>query len=205
MSSSRIHPLISIIALGCLLLLFTVALEGKGAVEVAANWLYSTAVALGTVTLLLGVLNVMLLHLRRIRVGEREWSFSLVLLLCLIGTVVAGLVAPDGVFSPIVSWLFERLIAPGERALFALLPFFLAVAAWRYLRIDRQGGVWLLAGVLLMLFVQLPTAADGLRLIDGDWFGPFFQSGVGAVMQGVLLGGSLTLVAAGVRLILGRR
>ena len=208
MPSSRFHPFLAMIALGCLLLLLAVTIAPADAMVTARQislWLYTTVVALSAIALLLGVLNVVLLHVRRIRVGESEWSFSLVLLLCLTGTLVAGVVAPNGVFSPIVSWLFDSLIAPGEAALFALLPFFLAVAAWRYLRIDREGAGWMVAGVLLMIFVQMPSGMNGLALGELTWLNWLFGRPVNAVMQGVLLGGALTLVAAGVRLMIGRR
>ena len=205
MSSSRIHPLISIVTLGCLLLLLAVPLGMADSTPASLAWLYETVVALGAVTLLLGVLNVVLLHVRRIRLGESEWSFSLLLLLALVGTFVTGVVAPTGVFSPIVSWLFDHLIAPGQAALFALLPFFLAVAAWRYLRIDRQGGGWMLVGALLMILIQMPASAGGLLLGDIPLLAALLGAPITAMMQGVLLGGALTLLAAALRLILGRR
>ena len=87
----------------------------------------------------------------------------------------------------------------------ALLPFFLAVAAWRYLRIDRQGGGWMLVGALLMILIQMPASAGGLLLGDIPLLAALLGAPITAMMQGVLLGGALTLLAAALRLILGRR
>lgn len=203
-SSPRLSPILSFLALLCLLVLLSDRLVEIVLIQSLSDWLYRSMIVLGAVTLLLGVFNVVMVHVGRIRSGEKEWSFSLLLVLCLVGTLVTGISAPNGIFNPIVAWLFDRWIAPGQAALFALLPFFLAVAAWRYLRFDHKGGGWMLAGALLMLFMQMPGGTDSLLSSLVPNFDNWLSEPVTAVMRGVLFGGALAVLAAGVRFVVGR-
>jgi hypothetical protein len=165
---------------------------------------YTWAVLLGGVTLLLGVVNVLWLHIRRIALGEREWGLSLVLVAVLIAVASAGLLSPAGATSPLLEWVFDAVIAPGQAALFALLVFFMAAAAFQYLRIGRRGGAWLLAGFLLILAVQTPFAAAWLPPESAAMANWFLNAPVMAALRGVLLGGSLALLVVSLRLLLGR-
>lgn len=203
-SSPRLGALLSLIILFCLVVLLSDRLVEIVLLQNISDWLYRSMIVLGAVALLLGILNVVAVHVRRIRAGDKEWSFSLVLILCLIGTWVTGLAAPNGIFNPIVAWIFERLVMPGQAALFALLPFFLAVAAWRYLRFDQKGGSWMLAGALLMLFMQMPGSADSLLGGLVPFYDKWLSDPVIAVMRGVLLGGAVAALAAALRLMVGR-
>lgn len=170
--------------------------------------LYQLLVLLAAIGLLLGVVNVLLLHLRRIVHGQGEWSFSLVLVAGLVATLVAGLLQPAGVTSPTVEWIFDSLIAPGQASLYALLLFFMAAAAYRYLRVNLPGGAWMLSGALLMLVLQMPAT---YRLLSptvgaavGEAMGWFLQTGVMATIRGALLGSTLALVIVAVRYLMGR-
>lgn len=203
-SSPRLGFLISLIAFLCLVVVLIDRLVAIVLFQALSDWLYRSMLVLGAVALLLGVLNVVAVHVRRIRAGEKEWSFSLLLVLCLVGTLVTGVTASNGIFNPIVAWLFTNWIAPGQAALFALLPFFLAVAAWRYLRFDQKGGGWMLAGALLMLLMQMPGGSDSLPKGLVEAFDRWLSEPVIAVMRGVLFGGALAALAAALRLVMGR-
>lgn len=165
---------------------------------------YTWAVLLGGVALLLGVVNVLWLHIRRIALGEREWGLSLVLVAVLIAVASAGLLSPTGATSPLLEWVFDAVIAPGQAALFALLVFFMAAAAFQYLRIGRRGGAWLLVGFLVILAAQTPFAAAWLPPESAAMANWFLNAPVMAALRGVLLGGSLALLVVSLRLLLGR-
>ncbi|MBI3959032.1 MAG: hypothetical protein HY328_09500 [Chloroflexi bacterium] len=165
-----------------------------------ANLLYTWALLLSAFTLLLGVANVLWVHMERIQQGSAEWPLSLLLVVAFVLVLVAGLATPGGVTSPLLEWTFDALIAPGQATLFALTGFFVVAAAYRYLRLTRPGGVWILAGALLTLLVQTPISQQTLPdLFVGfaDWLllGP-----VMAAMRGALLGGALAALFAGIRL-----
>jgi hypothetical protein len=165
---------------------------------------YQWLMLLGGVTLLLGVINVAVLHARRIQAGARDWMLSLILLAVLLAVFVAGLVNQNGATSPIVTWVFDHVVAPGQAALFALLVFFMAAAAFRFLRIGRPGGAWMLAGALLVLLVQWPMAGVWLPLpvVDGTFW--LVNQPVMAAVRGVLLGSGIAMLIAGLRLLLGK-
>jgi hypothetical protein len=165
---------------------------------------YQWLVFLAGAALLLGVANVAAMHLWRIQTGQRDWVLSLVLLAVLLAVFVAGAVSPAGASAPLLGWVFDALVAPGQASLFALLAFFMAAAAFRYLRLDRPGGVWMLAGVLIVLLAQWPLltpwlppslAAVAFWLLDAP---------IMAALRGLLLGSGIALLVIGLRLLLGK-
>ena len=121
--------------------------------------LYSWTILLAAFALVLGVVNVALVHLRRIYAGQREWLGSLVLLVTLLAVLLAGLLDSAGATNPFVEWVFDAVIAPGQATLYAMLALFMATAAFRYLRMGRAAGAWMLIGVLIMMLAQLPILA----------------------------------------------
>jgi len=165
---------------------------------------YQWLILLAGVALLIGTLNVAAMHLWRIQTGQRDWMLSLVLLAVLIAVFVAGVVSPAGANGPLLDWVFSALVAPGQASLFALLVFFMAAAAYQFLRVDRPGGAWMLAGALLVLVAQWPLAAQWLPpayvaaifwLLDGP---------VMAALRGLLLGSGIALLVIGLRLLAGK-
>lgn len=173
--------------------------------EIGFEWI----IILAGIALLLGVVNVIWLHIRRILMGERDWMLSLALLAVLTAVVGTGLLNPAGMVSPLLEWIFDALIAPGQAALYAMLVFFMAAAAFQYLRVGRRGGTWMVLGFLIVLLVQTPfdAAALGLsetmdRLADAArWF---LDAPVMAALRGVLLGSALALLVTGCRFLLGK-
>jgi hypothetical protein len=166
-----------------------------------SNVLYTWVLLLGAFALLFGVVSVAWAHVERIQRGEREWSFSLVLLIGLLAVVVTGLLSPGGTTSPLIEWVFDALIAPGQASLFALTGLFVIAAAYRYLRLDRPEALWILFGVLLALLVQTPiTRVYAPRIVVdlADWLLVWPMM---AALRGVLLGGALAALFVALRLL----
>jgi hypothetical protein len=166
--------------------------------------LYTWFVLLSAFGILLGVVNVFYVHLRRIANGQAEWGLSLLLVATGLATLVAGLLQPAGVTGPLVEWIFDALLAPGAATLYALVIFFMAAAAYRYLRLTAPGGAWMLAGALLMLLIQMPASASFLAPLFGDAMAWLLQVPVMATFRGALLGSALALLLVGARYLLGR-
>ena len=166
--------------------------------------LYQLFVFLSAFGLLLGVANVLIIHLRRIAIGEPEWGFSLALIATALATLLAGLLHANGVAGPIVEWIFDALLAPGQATLYAVIIFFMAAAAYRYLRFTVPGGAWMLLGALLMLLVQMPASHNFLPSLTGEWMAWLLQSPIMATLRGAILGSTLALLLVGVRYLLGR-
>jgi hypothetical protein len=165
---------------------------------------YQWLMLLGGVALLVGVANVLAIHLWRIGGGQRDWVLSLVLVAVLVAVFVAGVVSPSGANGPVLGWVFGALVAPSQAALFSLLVFFMAAAAFRYLRVNRPGGAWLLGGALIVLLAQWPLATQWLPPAYAQATFWLLDGPVMAALRGVLLGSGFALLIVGLRLLLGK-
>lgn len=167
--------------------------------------LYEWTILLSAFGLLGGGLNIAIVHLRRIQDGATDWVLSLILLVVLTMVLAAGLLDSEGTASPLLGWAYRHLIYPVQSTLFAILAFFLAAAAYRYLRISHPGGGWMLAGALSMFLIQMPISQSLLsaRLHNVSiWL---LEWPVMAAMRGVLLGTVLSLLVVTIRYFVSQR
>ncbi len=167
----------------------------------AATTLYGWALLLGGFAIILGIANAVRFHLFRVQRGQKEWQFSLLLLVVFALVLGAGISSPEGTTGLLSEWVFDAVLAPGQATLFALTGIFLLSSAYYFLRVDRPGGLWILAGALLMLLVQTPflyqiVPESVVELVDWLLSWP-----VMAAMRGVLLGGALAVLFISLRLI----
>ncbi len=167
--------------------------------------LYLWGVILAAVGVALGALNVGWLHMRRVLLGETNWLYSAALVTALLAVLVGGLLNPAGAQSPLVDWIFLAIIAPGQATLYALLIFFMASAAFRYLRTSRHGGGWVLLGALLMLTAQAPVASVWMPPSVAELVSWALDVPGMATLRGVLLGGSIAALVVGVRFLFTSR
>jgi hypothetical protein len=201
----RFSPLLTLlIVVGCFVLIVLARAGTLPFVQPLVTLLYEWTITLTGFALLLAIVSVLWLHLQRVQSGSQGWAHSLVLVVTLLIVFVAGLMDPAGAGSPLVEWLFDHLLAPGQATLFALLAFFMAAAAFRYLRIGRVGGAWMLAGALITLLAQMPATANLLSPVIGPLANWLLDYPIMATLRGVLLGSALTLLIGGVRFLLGR-
>jgi len=207
MISARM-PLRSAIAIGIMAACFALILADRtGLLPRLAPFtlaLYQWAIILGGVALLLGVLNVLWVHMRRIQHGQSAWWQSLVLVVALLAVLLAGLVNPAGDRSPLLEWTFDSVIAPGYAALFALMIFFLGAAIYHRVRLGRAGGGWVLAGLLLMLLAQTPAAQTLLAPAWSAAITLILNGPVTATLRGAPLGVGLALIVVALRVLAGR-
>jgi hypothetical protein len=147
--------------------------------------------------LLVGLLNLLLVHLMRIaRRNEPGVVYSLVIL------VTASIVFAVGVLfglteGPLV-WIFDNLYLPLQGAFFALTAFFLATAAYRALRARSWETLLMLIAALIVFIGQTPLIS---ALSDAkEWvLGIPSLAGV----RGIILGVALGTIATGLRLLVG--
>lgn len=184
-----------------------VALERSGfvpALTPLTTHLFEWGILLAAFALLLGAVNVVIVHTRRIQAGQPGWTLSLVLVIALVTVLFAGMVSAGGLASPLMDWLFSAIIGPGYAALFALLAFFMAGAAFALLRFDRKGGGWLLLGVLLMSAAQTPAIRSALPAQFSSAVVWLLDTPVMASLRGVLLGAGVALVTLALRFLFRR-
>ncbi len=153
--------------------------------------------------LLLGILNVLNVHRRRIAARAPDRQYSLVLIAALLGSFVLGILPSLGL--PIGALLAGEVLRyvyqPLAGSILALLTFFALRAAWRALQL-RPGEASIILGVaVFFLLASGPWAAllPGLRETL-DWIEAYPVLGVA---RGLLLGVGIGALVASTRLLLG--
>lgn len=146
---------------------------------------------------LIGILNLLLVHLGRLFSRQRSALYSLVLLLSFALVVGAYIVRRE-----LSMVLLETVQVSVESALAGLLLFALVYGAYRLMR--RRVSVWgvlFVAVILIVLIGALPL--PGLQAMS-DLSGWLFAVPVSAGARGILLGIALATVVAGVRVLIGQ-
>ncbi len=196
----RILPLAIAIATGTVVLvdLFVDApyLDPAGAILV--EWV----VILAAFALLLGLLNVMAHHLRRVRRQAEGWLYSSLLLLALAVVLFAGLTSARGPQDPIVQFIFQNVQVPLQTSFFALLAFYTAFAAYRAFRIRSVASFLMVAAGAIVLVGQIPAVAD-LWANAPDLRAWVLEVPGTAGARGILLGVALGAIATAFRILLG--
>lgn len=158
------------------------------------------AAVLAGAALILGILNLLRVHLRRVGEGN---VYSLILVLSML--TVFGLALTDvvGVTTGGVDLVFLYVQAPLEAALASLLAFFLLFAGVRLLK--HQRNIWsalFLLTAILVLFIQSPLPAS-LREVVEPVETVINRVLVVAGVRGLLLGVALGTITLSLRLLAG--
>ncbi|MFQ5577424.1 MAG: hypothetical protein ACE5G8_10615 [Anaerolineae bacterium] len=150
-------------------------------------------------SLLLGVINLLRVHINQIQTRQRGWFYSAILIISLAITLIIG---RDGPASPGGQSLFEYVLRPLEATLFALMAFFVASAAYRAFRIKNIETFLFVAFAIIVLLGQVPAGFQlwpDLPLIK-EWV---MRVPALAGARGILLGVALGTIATGLRVLLG--
>jgi cytochrome bd-type quinol oxidase subunit 2 len=172
------------------------------------NYFLDGAVAVAGVAVLVGVANLVSVHLKKIRSKQNE-GYSFLLLLAMIITLGVGIFdiirtyqqAEPGLSR--TRWIFEYIQLPLETSLMAVLAISLTYAAARLLgrRMDFLSALFV-GVVLVLLLTTLPQLVSQVTWL-GDlrtWI--VTVPAVGGA-RGILLGVALGTIATGVRILLG--
>ncbi len=146
--------------------------------------------------LLLGLFNVVAVHVQRVvRRDAGAWSSIVILATAF---VVLLIVMPSGGVSNASNWVLRYLYQPLEAAFLALLVFFMATAAYRALRVRTWETALFVIAALIVLIGAVPLAnfLEPLR----EWV---MNVPTVAGVRGILLGVALGVIATGLRLLTG--
>ncbi len=209
----RIYPLVlTVVAVSIgVLTLLSLVIESPVLTNLRAVFVEWTAIVVAF-ALLLGVLNVVRVHARRIQNGERA-PYSILLIAAFMIVFIPGVLPPDrmpgalsdwvGPRGHIVDFTFRYVQRPLQASLFSLMAFFVFTAAWRAFRVRS-------AASLVMLVATLVVLIGSIRLrIGNGWELPAalrtwaMSVPVRAGSRGILLGISLGILVTGLRLLLG--
>jgi hypothetical protein len=166
--------------------------------QILLNW----AIILAGAATLVGVLNLILVHGNKIAQREKGSIYSVILLVSLFATFVAGLLLGPG--HPAMRLLVNGIIVPAEATLLALLAVTLIYASIRlFRRRTNVMSIVFLVTALLMLVASatLPFGEIGfLNNMLRPWFQHVLAMG-GA--RGILLGVALGTLLTGLRVLFG--
>lgn len=160
------------------------------------------AIILAAFALLIGILNLMRAHWRKVTTKQPNSIYSLIVLASLLITLlVVGLSGPTGKWS---LWIYNHFQAPVEISLLAVLSIVLVYSAARLLRqrMTWYTGVFLVTVLLVILgsaplyfFGEVPLL-NQLRSLITDVLAV-------AGARGLLVGVALGTLAAGLRILMG--
>ena len=170
-----------------------------------AGFLTNTAVAIASLAIILGAINVLSIHgghvVKRTK-REDQWFFSLCLLVPMFVTAVAGLIPPIATH-PVYSWFFGYLYQKPVLAVSSILAFYIGSAAFRAFRARSvEATILLLAGCITIL-AGAPIGSAVLPQITpvGEWFMSVPNM---AAQRGIILTSAVGAVALAVRVFIGR-
>ena len=155
------------------------------------------AIILTASAMLLGIVNVLHVHLARVfHRDETGAGYSVIVLISAMIVAVIGMLA--GLSSAPMTWIFENIYLPIQSALFALLAFFLATAAYRALRARSLETLLMLVAALIVFIGQTPL----LNFLSSakDWI---LSVPAEAGVRGILIGVALGTVMTALRLLVG--
>ncbi len=159
------------------------------------------AVLLAAMALLVGLVNLLRVHLNKVRDGGATAFYSFVLVVGMIATFGLGMFfGPD---HPIPLWIFNNIQIPVETALMAILAVSLAYASARLLH--RRATVFAVVFLVTTLFVLLGTGSypwgEITLLVELKSWISRVPATAGA--RGILLGVALGTIATGLRVLMG--
>jgi hypothetical protein len=162
------------------------------------------AVILAAAALLLGVVNLLAVHLSKIGAQQKGWPYSAVLVGALGVTLLVGLFF--GEESPLVLSVFQYIQQPVESTLAGLLAISLTLGVVRLLsrRRDLRTYVFLVTAFIVLLGTGpwLIASNGGLHQLMGEaraWLSQVWAAGAA---RGLLLGVALGATATGLRILL---
>ncbi|MCC6799703.1 MAG: hypothetical protein IT325_06280 [Anaerolineae bacterium] len=209
----RRHRLLNLLATatamiaGLVMLIGLLSGPGSEARTLAALAVQLVAVT-AAIAVLIGILNLLAVHLGRFTHAERGWPYSALILLVTAGVIVLRILDRAAIWSgdlegeQISPRVFEAVQVSIESALAGLLVFFLVFAGYRLMR--RGVSVWnvlFTSAVVVALVGWIPLGdLDVLRDVR-EWL---VSVPVSAGARGILLGVGLGTVTVGVRVLLGQ-
>ena len=193
----RSVPMAIAMAIGSLMLLDFFFDEAH--INALGRFLLESAVIIVAFALLLGLLNVLVVHLRRIIKRQGDWYYSIALLVMAVIVFVAGIGGTEG---RAITWIFDHIQFPLQAATFSLLAFFVATAAYRGLRVRSLEALAFVVVVIVVLLGQVPISrylGDFLPAAK-DWILDVPST---AGVRGIIIGVALGTIATGVRVLMG--
>ncbi len=171
--------------------------------------LLRTGLVLSAVALLVGIINLITVHLRKLGADNENSGYSLILIIALLTTLVIGII--DMVQTYLVgkpnfqmtSWIFTNIQLPIETSLLAVTAVSLTYAAASILRkrMDLFSIIFFFVILLVLLgSFSIPPATLPFLHVIRDWI--LRVPALGGA-RGLLLGIALGTITTGIRILMG--
>jgi hypothetical protein len=154
---------------------------------------------------LVGSINLTMIHGRRVSSKREGWFYSGWLILCLYGMMFFGIFVAKNASNPGWTFMYNQLIAPMNATVYSTIVFYIGSAAYRAFRVRSPEASVLLVTALIMMLGRVPL---GRMLLGGhpalsqmaDWILNVPNS---AGMRGIQVGACLGGLATALRIALG--
>ena len=181
-------------------------------VAASAQEMQSWEIIIVAFTLVLGIGNLIQVHAEKIQRKKSGWYYSVVLLICLVSMMVIGLFwgISEGT---VYYWLYDNVMAPLSAAMFSLLAFFIASAAYRAFRARNKEATLLLVAATIIMIGRIPLG--NLIWQNLPWLGAKYPHALEMITQwimdipnaagqrGIKIGAALGAVSMALRMLLG--
>lgn len=214
-------PLIITFAVGLVPIVSFFLTERVPGVSFARDKVEQYMIIIAGFALLLGVVNVIQSNVRKIETRERGWPFAASLLAGLLTMGAFGILsamnvgpfqgilsAPTGADTPFY-WMTRNLFSPLQAAMFSLLAFYIASAAFRAFRVRNVDATILIIAAFVVMLGRTPLGEYALAWLPGgkrwlpqltDWIMAVPNT---AAQRGVIIGAALGAASLSLRVILG--
>ncbi|TKJ30575.1 MAG: hypothetical protein CEE40_04400 [Chloroflexi bacterium B3_Chlor] len=168
-------------------------------INALGSFFVESAVIVVAFALLLGLLNVLIVHGRKIARREEGWLYSICLVIIALVVLVGGIPGPE---TSTVKWIFDNVQFPLQAATFSLLAFYVATAAYRGFRLRSLESLAFIAAVIVVLLGQVPAGRYLSEFVPAakEWILDVPST---AGVRGIIIGVTLGTIATGVRVLMG--
>ncbi|MBK8031609.1 MAG: hypothetical protein J0M07_01885 [Anaerolineae bacterium] len=186
------------VAMGFGLFMLWGLVAGSGFVNSYANNILKLVLPTVAIGVLIGLLNLLGVHFGRIRRRERQWGYSLIVIVAAAAVIILWLLNVDDVNR----LLLEDVQVAIESALAGLVLFALVYGAYRIMsRRVSWGNFLFILSLLVILIGALPLRETAFIADVRAWL---LAVPVSAGARGILLGIALATVVTGVRVLIGQ-
>ena len=151
----------------------------------------------------LGVVNLVMTNIQKVKRHDRGWPYSIVLIAGLCVMAFYGIVGGEQGFHPHFQSLFVNMVSPLQATMFSLLAFYVASAAYRAFRARNLEATVLLIAAVVVMMGRIPFG----DMITGGRMTPLSEwlmtKPNAAAQRGIIIGAALGAASMQIRVILG--
>jgi hypothetical protein len=151
----------------------------------------------------LGVVNLVMSNVNKMRTRQKGWPYSIALLVGLVIMSFYGILGGDQGFHDNFTWMFVNMVSPLQATMFSLLAFYVASAAYRAFRARNIEATVLLIAAIVVMLGRIPFGdmlSGGRMTPISEWL---MTKPNAAAQRGIIIGAALGAASMQIRVILG--